>query len=158
MKKLLFIVLSVAMATLSCAKVFRVATPSQPHYYKQTFSSNANDLYYALRWALRTYGYPIAEEDLQNGVIKTHYVPVKAYSHYLELFNRHDFGINGAYHQLEVRLVPQNGKTEVQVGSRIQSIVAHLKSAGTEEQMILDKVADYLRNQNVQVTNLGLRE
>ena len=141
-----------------CTKVFRVSTPSKPHYYKQTYAANPNDLYYALRWALRTYGYPIAEEDLQNGVIKTRYVPVKGYSHYLEIFDRHDYGVNGAYHQLEVRLVSQNGKTEVQIGSRIQSVVSRLQSAGSEEQMILSKVADYLRNPNMQVTNLGAQD
>lgn len=145
-------------SSAGCTKVFRTATPSQPTLYKKSFAASPNDLYYALRWALRTYGYPIAEEDLQNGVIKSHYVPVKTYSHYLPLFNRQDFGVNAGYHQLECRLVPQNGTTEVQIGSKIQSMVARLRSRGTEEQMILQKVADYLRSQNVQVTNVGLRE
>ncbi|MBI5300468.1 MAG: hypothetical protein HY877_09310 [Deltaproteobacteria bacterium] len=142
----------------SCTKVFRVAKPVQPHYFKQTYPASPNDIYYALRWVLRANGYPIAEEDLKNGVLKTRYVPVKARSHYLLLFGREDFGTNGAYHQLEIRLVPQEGgNTEVQVGSRIESIVANLQSAGTEEQMVLGKVADYLRSPNAQVTNLGVQ-
>lgn len=142
----------------SCAKTYRVATPTQPKYYKQAFAASPNDVYYALRWAFRTHGYPIAEEDLQNGVIKTRYAPVKANSHFLNTFDRKDFGINGAYHQLEARLAAKNGKTEVQLGSRIQSVVANLQSSGAEEKMILQKVADYLRSPNVQITNLGVQE
>ncbi|MDO8527476.1 MAG: hypothetical protein Q7T03_07310 [Deltaproteobacteria bacterium] len=142
-----------------CTKTYAVAKPTKPYMYKQNFANSPNDLYYALRWALRTYGYPIAEEDLQNGVIKSHYVPVRAYSHYVPLYiDRKDYGANGAYHQLEVRLVPKSGNTEVMIGSRIQSIVVPMKSSGTEEHMILDKVADYLRSANVQVTNVGLQQ
>ena len=157
MIKKLLLILCCFVSFTACAKVFRVAKPAQPHYYKKTYAASANDIYYALRWALRANGYPIAEEDLKNGVLKSRYVPVKANSHYLPLFGRQDFGANGAYHQLEIRLVPHNGTTEVQIGSRIESIVAHLQSAGTEEQMILQKVGDYLRSPNAQVTNLGVQ-
>jgi len=146
------------VSLMGCTKTYRVATPSSPRLIKHTFAASPNDIYYALRWALRAYGYPIAEEDLQNGVIKTRYVPVKAHSHLLDTFGSPDYGINGAYHQLEVRLVPQNGKTEVQIGSRIQSVVANLKSSGREERLILEKVSHYLRSPNVQVTNLGVQE
>lgn len=142
-----------------CTKVYRTAQPTQPKFIKRNFSNSPNDLYYALRWALRTYGYPIAEEDLQNGVIRSHYVPVKAYSHYVRAFlDREDYGASGAYHQLEVRLVPQEGETLVQIGSRIQSVATPMVSRGTEENMILKKVADYLRSSDVQVTNIGLRQ
>src|SRR3989338_7668450 len=120
-----------------CTKTLRTAKPSQPQMYKQTFAASPNDIYYALRWALRSYGYPIAEEDLQNGVIKSRYVPVKATSHYVNVFARPDYGVSAGYHQLEVRLIPQNGKTEVQIGSRIQSMIARLRSNGTEENLVL---------------------
>lgn len=143
---------------MGCTKTFRVASPTMPRIIKQEFAASPNDIYYALRWALRSHGYPIAEEDLQNGVIKTRYVPVKSNSHYVDVFGRPDYGVNGAYHQLELRLVPHNGKTEVQIGSRIQSVVANLKSTGGEEKMILGKITDYLRSPNAQVTNLGVQE
>ncbi len=152
------ILLFFLLLSVGCNKVYRTAKPSQPHLYKQTFSATPNDIYYALRWALRANGYPIAEEDLQNGVIKSRFVPVKATSHYLNIFDRQDYGINGGYHQLEAKLIPQNGKTEVQIGSRIQSIVSRLRSNGSEEELILGKIGDYLRNPNVQLTNLGIQE
>lgn len=150
--------LTLAMTTLACTKVHRTATPVMPKLYQQTYAATPNAIYYALRWALKTYGYPIAEEDLQNGIIKTRYVPVGATSHYIDVFTHKDFGVNGAYHQLEVRLVPKGGQTEVQVGSRIQAAVSPIYSSGEEEKLILSKVADYLRSQNAQVTNLGIQE
>lgn len=156
MKKLILILL-LMIPFAACTKVFRVAKPSQPLYFKKTYAAGPNDIYYALRWALRANGYPIAEEDLRNGVIKSRYVPIKARSHYLTLFGRQDFGVSGGYHQLEIRLVPQNGNTEVQIGSRVESMVARLQSAGTEENMILDKIGDYLRSPQPQVTNLGVQ-
>lgn len=141
-----------------CTKVFRTAEPTAPQIFKKRYEATPNDLYYALRWALKTYGYPIAEEDLQNGIIKSRYVPVKAASHYIAVFGRQDYGASGAYHQLEVRLLPAGAQTEVQIGSRIQGVVSKLKSSGREEKMIFSKVGDYLRDPNIQVTNQGVRE
>lgn len=148
-----------AMTTqFACTKVYRTAKPTEPKLYKKTFAANPNQIYYALRFALKKQGYPIAEEDLKGGVIKTRYVPVKAASHYVAVFGHKDFGVNGAYHQLEVRLLPQEGKTLVEIGSRIQAVLSPVKSSGAEEQMILEGIADYLRLPSVQVTNLGLQE
>lgn len=141
-----------------CTKVFRTATPTTPQIFKKRYEAAPNDLYYALRWALKTYGYPIAEEDLQNGIIKSRYVPVKAASHYIAVFGRQDYGVSGAYHQLEVRLLPAGAQTEVQIGSRIQGVVSKLQSSGREEKMIFSKVGDYLRDPGIQVTNQGVRE
>lgn len=152
---LFFLILS---SLLSCNKTYRVAKPIEPHFFEKTFPASPNEVYYGLRWALRTYGYPIAEEDHQNGVMKTRFVPVGPKSHYIPVFDRKDYGVNGAYHRLEVRLVPKGGATEVQIGSRIQSVVAKIHSSGSEEEMILEKVATYLRSPNVQATNLGIQE
>lgn len=155
--RLFFLLLFGSMA-LSCAKTYSVAQPKMPKIYQKSFSATPNDIYYALRWVFRSFGYPIAEEDLQNGVIKSRYVPVKATSHYVKIFGRKDYGVTGAYHQLEARLVPKGGGVIVQVGSRFQGIVASLKSTGREENLVLDKVSDYLRSPSAQVTNQGLKE
>ncbi|MBI4124344.1 MAG: hypothetical protein HY466_00240 [Deltaproteobacteria bacterium] len=144
--------------SLACTKTYRTARPEMPKVYKKTFAANPNAVYYALRWALPAQGYPIADEDLHNGIIKTRYVPVGAVSHALPLFGRNDYGVNGAYHQLEVRLVPQGGRTEVQVGSRIQAVVSPLRSTGREEARLFDKIGDYLRDRNAALTNQGIQE
>lgn len=160
MKKAILTAAVLACVGVGCTKIYRVAKPTAPVLFKQKYSAGANEIYYALRWALKTYGYPIAEEDFQNGVIKTRYVSVRAHSHYIEVFGRKDYGVSGAYHQLEVRLQPQGsgGQTEVQIGSRVQAVVSNLKSNGSEEKMILAKISDYLRSPTVPVTNLGVQE
>ena len=152
---LLFCLVVVA---LGCAKTYRTATPTTPKFFKQTFAAEPNSIYYALRWAFKTNGYPIAEEDLKGGVLKTRYVPVRAKSHYVDVFGHKDFGVSGAYHQLEVRLVPKGSKTEVQIGSRIQAALSPIKSAGQEEAMLLQKISEYLRGPTFQITNQGAQE
>lgn len=158
MKKMLICFCAALLSLSACTKTYTVAKPSEPKLYKKVYSAKPNDLYYALRWAFKTYGYPIAEEDLQNGVIKSRYVPVRANSHYIDVFKHKDFGVSGAYHQMEARLLPHGDKTTLQIGSRIQGIVARIHSTGTEEAMLFEKVSDYLRSPTVQLTNQGIQD
>lgn len=158
MKKIFFCFFAGLLFLSACTKTYTTAKPGEPKLYKKIYSAKPNDLYYALRWAFKAYGYPIAEEDLQNGVIKSRYVPVGANSHYIDVFRRKDFGLSGAYHQLEARLLPHGDKTTLQIGSRIQSIVANIHSTGREEAMLFEKVSDYLRSPNVQLTNQGIQD
>lgn len=141
---------------VGCTKTFSVAKPQNLPAYQATFAVSPNDLYYALRWALTNHGYPIADEDFQNGVITTHYVPVTATSHYVDVFGRKDFGVTNSHHQLEARLMPKEGVTIVTLHSRAQSVAQPFRSTGDEERKILAKMGDYLRKKNIQVTNLGL--
>lgn len=149
---------ALALLTFSCAKEIRKAQISEPQYFEKSFTATPNAIYYALQWALKQNGYPIAGEDLHGGVIQSRFVPVKADSHYVAVFDRQDFGVSGAYHQLEARLIPEGEKTIVKIGSRPKSLVANLKSTGKEEKMILQKVGDYLRDSDVEITNLGVKE
>lgn len=146
------------LLSVGCTKTYSVAKETSPKLIQKEFSASPNDLYYALRWAFRNHGYPMAVEDFQNGVLKTRFVSVKPSSHYILIFDRKDFGVTGAYHQLEARLVPRGGKTVLQIGSRIKGIIANIHSNGSEEAMILSKVADYLRDPNVPITNQGVQE
>lgn len=158
MKTISFLLLFGLLALSACTKTYRVAKETSPKLIQKEFAASPNDVYYALRWAFRSHGYPMAIEDLQNGVLKTRYVPVTPSSHYVAVFDRKDYGVTGAYHQLEARLVPRGGKTLLKIGSKIQGVVANIHSNGSEEKMILGKVADYLRDPNVQVTNQGVQE
>lgn len=158
LKLLLLPVLVLFVSLGGCTKTYRTAQPVMPKIYKKTYAATPNAIYYALRWALPAGGYPIAEEDLPGGVIKSRYVPVKAVSHAVPLFKRNDYGVNGAYHQLEVRLIPQGTSTEVQIGSRIQAVVSPLRSTGREEAALFKKIGDYLRDRNATLTNQGIQE
>lgn len=149
----------IGMAMAACAKPMVSATVKPDvDYVNRDYAAVPNDIYYAARWALGQRGYPIANENLAEGVLTTAWVPVGATSHYIPLFNRHEYGVTDSYHQLEVQIVPGGGRTEVRVGSRIKSLAAMLKSSGTEERKILDDIGAYLRKAEPAVTNLGMEE
>lgn len=145
----------------SCSQPAFDAKESTTASVSRTFESDANQAYYAVRWALKTSGYSIINEDLQNGVLTSGWRPSTVDSHYVDPFGRKDYGVNGAYFKLEVKIMPNEGssnKTKIEISSRVKSMMAHLKSSEIEEKKILGKVADYLRKADIRVTNLGAEE
>lgn len=143
----------------SCSKPLITATASDNVLFmSRDYGASANDLYYATRWALGEAGYPIAREDLQDGVITTAWLPVKSDSHYVPVFDRRDFGVTNSYYRLEIRIEPDGGQTEVKVGSRVKGIVSKLRSSGIEEDKILARIGDYVRKGEPEITNLGIEE
>lgn len=149
----------VGMVAAACSKPLISATvKGDVEFVSRDYAAVPNDLYYAARWALLQRGYPIGSENLQEGVLTTAWVPVGATSHFLPLFGRQEYGTTGSYHQLEVQIVPGEGRAEVRIGSRMKTLAAQLKSSGTEERRILDDIGAYLRKGDPNVTNLGLDE
>lgn len=143
----------------SCAKPLASAKVAKDvEYASRDYAASANDIYYAMRWALVECGYPTSNENLQDGVITTAWVPVKSSSHYVDTFGRPDYGVTNSYHQLEIQVVPDGGRTTVKVGSRVKTLVARLKSSGTEEKKILDSIGTRLRKSEPTLTNLGIDE
>lgn len=124
----------------------------------QNFDADANTAYSAIRWALKTSGYAINSEDLQNGIITSGWLAGKADSFYVAPFGHKDYGVNGAYYRLEFTIIPEGGETKIEISSRVKSVLAHLKSSEIEEKKILKKIGDYLRNPEIRVTNVGIEE
>lgn len=161
MKKhyILPVLLFVVAVSYGCSKPLATARVSEDvRYVSDTLNADKKGAYHAVRWALKINGYPIATENENAGVITTVWMPTKSDSHALMLFDRYDFGVNGAYYQLDVRVESVEGKTRVSIGSRIKSVVADLKSTGIEERRVLNEAKDYLRTGEPEVTNIGLEE
>lgn len=156
-------VVCLLMCTVSlfagCTKELAESTTQSMDTVSRSFKGTANQTYYAIRWALAARGYPVGYEDLPGGVISSSWIATKAGSHYVAPFgNGHrDYGQTGAYHQLELRVLPSGGTTTVDVTSRTKSIIANLHSSGSEERAVLDEVGNYLRA-NTDVTNLGVEK
>ncbi len=145
----------------ACSKPMAEAKERSLVKVARTFNTDANEAYYAVRWALKTSGYSITNEDLQNGVVMSSWLPSKVDSFYVDPWGGHpDFGADGAYYRLEVKIVPtdDSGKTRVEVISHVKSLIAHLHSSQIYEKKILSKVSDYLRNPDLRVTNIGAEE
>lgn len=155
-----FLLFTLAFLLSACAHPAYEAKEQVTPPISKVFNTDANQAYYAVQWALKTCGYPTAKEDLDNGIIESTWLASKVDSFYLSVFDRPDYGVNGAYYMLEVRIVPQEEKTQtkVEVISHVKSMVAHLKSSGINEKKILKHVADYLRKKDFKVTNVGIIE
>lgn len=159
MKKRCIFAFFVLTFALSCAHPTFEAREKTTATVSMSFETNANDAYYAVRWALKTSGYSITEENLQDGIVTSGWRPSTADSHYLDPFGGHrDYGVNGAYFRLEAKLIPEGSMTRVEISSRVKSMIAHLKSSEIEERKILDKISDYLRKPDIRVTNIGIEE
>lgn len=143
----------------SCSKPMADAKVAKDvEYVSRDYAADANDIYYAVRWALVECAYPLANENMQDGIITTAWVPITSNSHYVEIFGRRDFGVTNSYHQIEIQVVPEDGRTRVKSGSRFKTMVANMKSSGVEERKILDRIGDRLRKTEPEVTNLGIDE
>ena len=100
----------------SCTKPLASArVKPEVDYVSRTYAAVPNDIYYAARWALVEAGYSVGSENLADGVLTTAWQPVRSSSHYIPLFNRKDFGVTNSYHQLEIRILPGDGRAEVAV-------------------------------------------
>lgn len=155
-RDVLLLCLLVFFSISGCVKPLVRAELQTNDPIEQTFNSGPNTVYYAIRWALADRGYPVGFEDLPGGVIQTAWVPVKSDSHYIKPFGTEDYGTVGAYHQLEVHVIPAGSETKLSVVSKMKSIVQGLHSNGREERAVLEQVQNFLRSRDVEVTNLGV--
>jgi hypothetical protein len=158
-----YLILAIVMLGVvvgGCNKPFLRAKPSKDVTFEsRTYKATANNCYYAIRFALKRSGYTMSSENLADGLLKSSWVPVTSDSHYLPLFDSRDYGVTGAYHQLEIQVVPHGShRTEVRVGSRVKAVVTGLQSSGVEERKVLAEVGDYLRKNEPEITNDGIGE
>lgn len=154
-----------AALLLACALLAGCSKPmaearvaSDIKYFSRTYAATANDTYYAVRWGLRQAGFPVAVEDLNAGTVVTRWMPVTSDSHAIMVFGHPDYGVTNSYHQLEVRISFEGGRSKVEVGSRVKTLVAGLASTGVSERKVLDAIGGYLRTNAPTITNLGVNE
>jgi len=142
----------------ACAKPAIHAREQVMEKVSRSFSTDANQAYYAVRAALKASGYFISSEDLQDGVIKSSWVRSKADSFYVAPFGHVDYIADGAYYRLQVNIIPKDGvsKVDIEVASHVKSVSSHLHSSGIYEKKVLEKIADYLRPSDIDVTNVGI--
>ena len=154
------VLLVIGVMTGACNKPFLHAkTSKNVQFESREFRASANQCYYALRYAFKINGYSMGSENLTDGILTTTWAPVTSDSHYLPLFDSRDYGVTGAYHQLEARVVPRGqDRTKLEIGSRVKGVVSNMKTSGVEERKILATVGNYLRKSEPEITNEGIEE
>jgi hypothetical protein len=150
------VVVMALLVSVACAKPLVRGHTVLLEPVKDSFNAGTNAAYYGIRWALAERGYPIGYENLAGGIITSAWIPTTSDSHFLQPFNSKDYGTTGAYHQLELHVLPGGGVTTVSVASRVNSLVVGLKSSHREEKAVLQEIHNYLHGSGVQVTNVGV--
>lgn len=158
MRSLALIVVMMSLLAASCAKPLARAHTVEMRTFSREYAAVPNDAYYAVRWALKERGISVAEEDLPGGIVKSSWMPVTSDSHYIEIFDRRDFGVTNSYYRVEVQLTDRNGRTRVSVSTKVKTLVNNLHSSGEVEYAVLNDVGNYLRKGVPEITNLGVSE
>ncbi len=123
----------------------------------KTFSVPPEDALKAAKEALLSRGYRIHDEDKEK--IRTAWLSTKADSHYVDLFDRKDYGTIGAYFRIVVHVTEKNGKSEVEISAPIRSVITgRVRTSYYEEKRILAKMTDLLRKDDFEITNVGVEE
>ncbi|MBI1909330.1 MAG: hypothetical protein HYS22_04090 [Deltaproteobacteria bacterium] len=158
MKKQTLALLAGILILAGCTKplIYGKDRPVDP--VSQAFPASEQETYTAAKEVLKTLGYKIAYDNQEKRTLKTGWRSTSIDSHYVELFGRPDYGTVGAYYQLVVEIGEREGKSEVTITAQPRSIVPNLKSSGRVEKKVLARMADLLRSDDIQVTNIGLQE
>ncbi|MCB1215202.1 MAG: hypothetical protein KDK66_06980, partial [Deltaproteobacteria bacterium] len=113
--------------------------------------------YQAAKESLAYLGYSLREDNEQSKSLQTHWQPTTSDSHYVEVFNRKDFGTVGAYYYLAVNVIPRGQGSVVTLRNVAKSVISNLKSSRREETRFFGKMADFTRAKDIEVTNIGLQ-
>ncbi|MDO8644632.1 MAG: hypothetical protein Q7S00_06690 [bacterium] len=121
------------------------------------FNAAPQATYEAAREVLKTLGYKIAYENAEKRLLRTGWLPTTVDSHYVELFDKPDYGTTGAYYRLEFSLEEKEGKVLAVLSASPRSLVPNIKSSGRVEKKIFSRMADLLRD-DIEITNVGVQE
>ncbi len=153
-----FLIATVPFFT-GCNKVLLHGRDKGMEPVTKVFKYGADETYKAARSALARLGYKIEKEDQDKGTIRSGWRPTKASSHYVDLFDRKDYGTVGAYYHIELSIRDVSGKSEVEISAPVRSLITgRMRSDHSEERKIFSKMGDLLRKDDFDMTNLGVDE
>ena len=158
-RTVLLIALAAAVISSGCNKKIVYSKDRDMEPLSKTFaSSSIDDAFKAAKEAVLRLGYRIEREDASQGTLRTGWQSTKASSHYVDLFDHRDYGTVGAYYRIELKISEMAGKTEVEVFAPVRSVIGRMKSSHEEEGKILKKMADLLRKDDFEMSNVGVEE
>lgn len=160
-KKLVLFVLVLAaiLPSVSCYKVLIHSKDKDQEPVTELYGTSIEEAMKVGREALIRLGYRIEREETTENTLYTGWQSAKATSHYIDLFDRRDYGTVGAYYRLKLTAEERAGKTQVAVSAPTRAIVTgRLKSSFREEKRVLKKIRDLLRTDDFEITNVGVEE
>ena len=130
--------------------------PADP--LEKKFHGSVTDTFESSKKALEMLGYKIQEASSERGIVKSGWRSTKPNSHYLDIFNRKDYGTTGTYYQVVIQIEEEGGMSTVAVSTPVRSLINHVTSSYREERKILDKIGDLLRRDDFELTNVGIKD
>jgi hypothetical protein len=151
--------LSLAVSA-SCTKVLVHGRDKDMDPVTQLYSTSPEVAYKTGKEALIRLGYKIENEDDKTGTLITNWNSTKATSHYVDLFDRKDYGTVGAYYRLKLQVTESTaGKTQVAVSAPVRSLITgRMRTSNREEKKVLKKIRDLLRSDDFEMTNVGVED
>jgi len=141
----------------ACSKPALYGTIQESDEVVQYYQVPPADAFRAVKEALTFRGYSLKSIDEQAMTIETYWQPTTADSHYVEVFERRDYGTVGAYYRLAVKVTARGEGSKVAITNVAKSIISNLKSSQRAENVVFEKVSDFTRKRDIQVTNIGLQ-
>jgi hypothetical protein len=159
MKKSFLFLLTAVTLLGGCAKPVLHSRDKDFPPATRTFDASPDAAFKAGKTVLQNLGYKISFEKESLGTITTGWRSTKAASHYISIFDREDYSTVGAYYRIEMKIMSENGKAEVEVSAPVRNIIVHrMETSYREEKKILGLMADQLRSDDFEVTNVGASE
>lgn len=157
-KAMMLALCSLMLAGTSCNHPVVYGNEMQLKTFAKDFKGSTPTVFEAARRALTDEGYKILENHPESGTLETGWIPAKAASHYVDLFNRKDYATVGAYYKIHVEVAADGDQQKVDIHSIAKSTISNLKSSGSEEEKIFDRIANMLRSASIEITNVGMTE
>jgi hypothetical protein len=149
-----------SLTGLSCTKVLVHGRDKDMDAVTKLYGTSTEVAYKVGKEALIRLGYKIENEDEDKLTLITNWQSAKATSHYVDLFDRRDYGTVGAYYRLKMEVTEAPaGKTQVAVSAPVRSLITgRLRTSNREEKRVLRKITDLLRSDDFSITNVGVEE
>ncbi|HCU26002.1 MAG TPA: hypothetical protein DF383_13375 [Deltaproteobacteria bacterium] len=147
----------VGFGLVACNKPKLFGTTQAAPEVVKYFAVPPTDAFRATKEALVFRGYSLKQVDESKMTMETYWQPSTADSHYVLVFGKPDYGTVGSYFRLAVRVTPQGSGSRIGITNVAKSFISNVKSSGRLEDQVFEKVADFTRKQDIQVTNIGLQ-
>jgi len=146
-----------AVLLTACTRPLVTGRDYEMEPISQSYNAPVVAVVEAAEQTLENLDYKIEYVNADEGVLRTGWRPVTVDSHYVDVFGKQDYGANGAYYYLTVRIEPEAPSvSHVTVAAPIRSIVALIHTTHRLEKKFLAKLGDQLRPANIDVTNIGI--
>lgn len=151
------LVLLTGLAISGCSKPSLYGSTMENPPLIQYFNVPPQEAFRAAKESLLFRGYSIKQENPEDLSLETYWQATTADSHFVEVFRRKDYGTVGAYYRLYVKVTPRHSGSAVSITNVAKSFISNVKSSQREETEVMEKIADFTRKRDIQVTNIGLQ-